>query len=501
MNIRAIPPKLWLTSITNGHMTMDFSYLPTGDSIRQDDKTLFPIAILADFSGRRHSPESSLSPSRPLRIDCENFGTVFAQFDVTLLSPPIETAGDEPVLRFRQLEDFHPDKLLHQNEYLARLVELRRRLLNPASADAAVAESRELLKMPAAATGPLPSNSTETAEELLTRLLGKPATQPSKVIPGPSAIEHLIKQLVAPSVVPAPNLEQTQMVPLVENALSKRLREVLHCPGFQALEAAWRGVDFLMRGIGDQTKCYLIDITKSELTAMLAGGELARTTVFKQLQEIGPAIVLGIYTFGLEDLSLLKELGSLARATQTALVGGAAPEMAGCTSFGSQPDPDDWVQGKSLDELDALRRMPEAGHLGLLMPRFLLRQPYGAGSDPIEAFPFEEMPSQSEHEFYLWGNSAFLCAYLLADPFAVEESEMDTHRGGEIDGLPVHTYTEAGETHVKPCAEAWLSDKAAGIILHHGIMPVASIRGRDAVEVKALRAFSLPSKPLPFRYG
>ena len=482
-------------------MTMDYSYQPAGDSIRQDDKTLFPIAILGDFSGRRHPPASSLSPDRPLRIDCENFETVFAQFDVTLPLPPIETADDEPVLRFRRLEDFHPDELLHQIEYLARLVDLRTRLLNPASADAAVVESRELLKISAAATGPLPSNSTETAEELLTRLLGKPATHPSKVTPAASAMENLIKRLVAPSVVPGPNPQQTQIVPLVENALSKRLREVLHCPGFQALEAAWRGVDFLVRGTGDQTKYYLIDVTKSDLTAMLAGGELARTTVFKQLQEIGPAIVLGIYTFGLQDRSLLKELGSLAQANHTVFVGGASPEMAGCDSFGSQPDPDDWVQGQSLDELDALRRMPEAGHLGLLMPRFLLRQPYGAGSDPIEAFPFEEMLSQPDHESYLWGNSAFLCGYLLADAFAAEGCEMDTHRGGEIDGLPVHAYTEAGETHVKPCAEAWLSDRAAGVILNHGIMPVASIRGRGAVEVKALRAFSLPPKPLPIRYG
>jgi type VI secretion system protein ImpC len=355
--------------------------------------------------------------------------------------------------------------------------------------------------MPAAATGPLPLNSTETAEELLTRLLGKPATQPSKVTPAASATENLIRRLVAPSVTPSPNPEQTQMLPLVENALSKRLREVLHSPGFQALEAAWRGVDFLVRGTGDQTRCYLIDITKSDLTAMLLGGELPKTTVFKQLQEIGPAIVLGIYTFGWQDLSLLKELGSLAQATQIAFVGGASPEMAGCASFGSQPDPDDWVQWKSLDELAALRRMPEAGHLGLLMPRFLLRQPYGASSDPIEAFPFEEIPSQSEHESYLWGNSAFLCGYLLADAFAAEGCETDTHRGGEIDGLPVHTYTEAGETHAKPCAEAWLSDKAAEVILDHGIMPVASVRGRDAVEVKALRALSLPPKPLPIRYG
>ena len=480
-------------------MTMDFSYRP--DSIRRDDQALFPIAILADFSGRRHRPLSSLSLSRPLRIDCENFELVFAQFNVTLTLPPAKPGDDELVLRFRRLEDFHPDELLRQVGSLSQLVDLRTRLLNPASADAAIEESRELLGMPAAATGQLPSNSTETTEELLTRLLGKPATQPPQVATAASTVENLIKRIVAPSVDPGSNLQQTQIVPLVEGELSKRLRKILHDTDFQAIEAAWRGVDFLIRGTGDQIKSYLIDITKSELTAMLAGGDLPRTTIFKQLQEIGPAIVLGIYTFGLQDQSLLKTLGALAQAHHTAFVAGASPEIVGCSSFGSQPDSDDWVHGPDLDGLDALRRMSQAAYLGLLMPRFLLRQPYGAGSDPIETFPFEEMLSQPEHESYLWGNSAILCGYLLADAFATDGCELDARRGREIFGLPMHKFTADGEIHVKPCAEAWLSDKAADVILNRGIMPVASIRGRDAVEVKSLRAFSLPPKPLPVRYG
>ena len=312
---------------------------------------------------------------------------------------------------------------------------------------------------------------------------------------------HSGARLVAPSIDPGSNLQQTQIVPLIEGELSKGLRKILHDADFQAIEAAWRGIDFLIRGTGDQIKSYLIDITKSELTAMLAGGDLPRTTIFKQLQEIGPAIVLGIYTFGLQDQSLLKALGALAQAHHTAFVAGASPEMVGCSSFGSQPDPDDWVHGPGLDGLDALRRMSEAAYLGLLMPRFLLRQPYGAGSDPIETFPFEEMLSQPEHESYLWGSSAILCGYLLADAFATDGRELDTRQGGEIFGLPMHKFTADGEIHVKPCAEAWLSDKAADAILNRGIMPVASIRGRDAVEIQALRAFSLPPKPLPIRYG
>jgi type VI secretion system protein ImpC len=320
-------------------------------------------------------------------------------------------------------------------------------------------------------------------------------------VPPASTVEKLIKQLVAPSVVPGQSPQQTETAQLVESELSGRLAKLLHDPDFQALEAAWRGIDFLIRGLDDQTQCYLIDITKDELAALAIAGDLAKTAVFKQLNEIGPGVVLGMYTFGLPDLALLKTLGSLAEAHQTAFVTGASPEMVGCRSFGLQPDPDDWLHGEGVDAFAPLRRLPEAAHLGLLMPRFLLRQPYGAGSDPIEAFPFEEMLSAPEHEFYLWGNPAVLCGYLLADAFAAEGRPIDTGGGGVISGLPVHTYAIDGETHAKPCAEAWLSEKAAEVILEHGIMPVASIRGRDAVELKALRAFSLSPKPLPVRYG
>jgi type VI secretion system protein ImpC len=495
------PPHYMPQAIIGGQMTVDLSSKPAQASGRLDDETFFRLVILGDFSGRSQRQGNSLPPALPVRIDCENFERVFAKFDVALNFSAAKAGSDALALKFCRLEDFHPDELIHRVESLSRLANLRTRLQNPATADAAVAESREVLKMPSTGIDRPPSSSTETNEELLTRLLEKPAGQPSRAVPPASTVEKLIKQLVAPSVVPGQSPQQTETAQLVESELSGRLAKLLHDPDFQALEAAWRGIDFLIRGLDDQTQCYLIDITKDELAALAITGDLTKTAIFKQLNEIGPGVVLGMYTFGLPDLALLKTLGSLAEAHQTAFVTGASPEMVGCRSFGLQPDPDDWLHGEGVDAFAPLRRLPEAAHLGLLMPRFLLRQPYGAGSDPIEAFPFEEMLSAPEHEFYLWGNPAVLCGYLLADAFAAEGRPIDTGGGGVISGLPVHTYAIDGETHAKPCAEAWLSEKAAEVILEHGIMPVASIRGRDAVELKALRAFSLSPKPLPVRYG
>jgi type VI secretion system protein ImpC len=483
--------------ITDGHLKIDFSFQPAEVSTPADDDTYFPIVILGDFTGRAN--RGSDTPGIAARVDCDNFENVFARFDVSLRFTPPGSGSEEQTVRFRRLEDFHPDELIHQIAPFSRLFDLRARLLDPARAEGAVAEAEAILKPEVTESTPLPATSTETTEELLTRLLGKPATAEPKRTPAASKLDEFIKQIVAPSVVPGLSIEQSQLVQLIENELSKGLRDLLHDPKFQALESGWRGIDFLIREAGEQIQFYLIDIDKGELASLIVGCDFTKTAIFKHLEQIGPALLLGLYSFGLDDHRLLGSLGSFAAALQTTLVGGASPQLVGCNSFGLQADSDEWASTPALAELDALRRMPQSAHLGLLMPRFLLRQPYGPSSDPIESFQFEETLYPSEHESYLWGNPALLCGYLLADAFAAEGWGLDTSEGGHIYGLPVYTFTAGGETQVKPCAEAWLSEKSTELIRRRGFMPVGSIRGRDAVEIKALHAFSLPPEPLIIR--
>jgi type VI secretion system protein ImpC len=475
---------------------MNFDFLFQSASGQQRSMAPLRIAILGDFGGKTTGLEYGPRP-----LDCDNFDEVFAQIGVKVDLPPWEVGACENRLRFRKLEDFHPDLLLNQLGPLANLTELRAKLLRPSSMEAAAKELQDIFKISALSIESPPATSTESTEEMLARLLGRSASEPYEATSPAGLANRLIQKIVGPNI-PDVHPQQPQLVALADAALSARLRAILHHTAFQALESAWRGLDFLVRSITEEVKLYVINIRENELAAMLSGGDLAKSAIYKQLEKIRPAVVLGIYTFKPKDYAMLVGMARLANACQTAFVAGASPHLVGCSSFEEQPDPDDWAK-ESSDELEgfrALRRMPEAAHLGLAMPRFLLRQPYGKGSDAIEAFPFEELPAKPEHESYLWGNPAFLCGHLLAVDFASQGSDTGLRgAGGEVGGLPIHKFTIDGETQVKPCAEAWLSERAAEAILNHGIMPIQSVRGRDAVRLLALRALSNPPAPLAVR--
>lgn len=475
-------------SIANGGMSFDFSF-KSGSSRKADPEPL-RIAILGDFGGQGIGAETPLSG--PPHVDFDNFDEVFTKIGVTLDLPPCEERAWEIKLRFRKLEDFHPDQLLLRLDPLAKLTELRAKLFRPVSMDDAARELREVLRIDALPTDLPPATSAESTEEMLSRLLGKPASGQNPATSSAGLANRLIQQLVG-SNPPSIDPQYPQLATLAEAELSARLRAILHAPAFQSLEATWRGLDFLVRNISEDVKLYVIDICKNELAKMLAAEDAGKSAIYKQLERIHPGLVLGSYTFGPEDNALLADISRLATGCNTAFVGAASPRLVGCSSFSVQPDPDDWLIGSSdaLEGFAALRRMPEAAHLGLAMPRFLLRQPYGKGSDTIETFEFEEMTAVPEHESYLWGNPAFLCGQLIAEAFAAQDSDMaERHGGGEVGGLPIHTFTADGETQVKPCAEAWLSERAAAAILGQGIMPVLSVHGRDAVQLLTFRALS-----------
>jgi type VI secretion system protein ImpC len=500
-----------------GRTEFDVALGPAAEGVRRDLDAPFCLVVLADFSSRANRGLSEpLGQRRAWAVDCDNFEAAMSRLDARLRLPLAQKPGELYELRFAKIEDFHPDQLLTQVAPLAAWLERRKRLLNPASAAATATELGALLAHPSSATSEdTPAvRSAESDADTLGRLLG--SVPPQRPVAGPvqghGAIQHLLQSAVAQSVVPGATPQQTALLSVLDLELTAGLRAILHHPDFQALEAAWRGLDLLVRSFGGQEnlKLFLLDVSKAELAADLkAQDQLEQsgicTLIQRQAEDQSWAAWLGQFTFAdtLADVETLGRLAKVSSLAKAPFLANASPALVGCDSFATHPDPYDWKQPLPADLREAwraLRELPEAAYLGLALPRFLLRQPYGKDSDPIEAFPFEELPADLPHENYLWGSPAVVCGYLLAEAFQAEGWAMPGAGSGELGDLPVHRFRQEGETTVKPCAEAWLSERAGEAIRQKGLMPLLSVKGRDAVHLAGMQSIRLPACPLAGRW-
>jgi type VI secretion system protein ImpC len=492
-----------------------------------DPQTPFRVVILGDFNGRtnRGGPASSrLADRRPLPVDRDDLDEVLARIAPELHLPLAGSGQPAVPVRFTRLDDFHPDHLFQRVETFQALRDLRRRLADPATFAEAADEVRAW-GTAAVRTEPAPAAEPErpavvSPENLLEQMLGGPSGQSRPAAPAPAGRDWqaLVQAIVEPYLQPSFDYSrQAQLLRLVDDVTGRQMRTLLHHPDFQALEAAWRGIDFLVRRLetGIELKLFLLDLPKAELDADLAAADDLQSTAFYRLfveRSIGTAggqpwaVLAGLYTFGptRQDVELLGRLAKVARQAGAPFLAAADIQVVGCASFHETPDPDDWRPGtdpEAEEAWQALRGLPEASCLGLALPRFLLRLPYGKATDPTEQFDLEETAEGQPHESYLWGNPALACVCLLGQAFSRSGWDLCEGLGREIDRLPVHTYKAEGECRIEPCAEAWLTDRAAEAILDKGVMPLLSVQGRDAVRLGALRSLAEPDRPLAGRWA
>jgi type VI secretion system protein ImpC len=195
-----------------------------------------------------------------------------------------------------------------------------------------------------------------------------------------------------------------------------------------------------------------------------------------------------------EELDALRRMAELGRAVGAPVLAAARAALVGCPAPGA--DPTEWSPPAAAWE--ALRREPAARFLGLAFPRFLLRLPYGADAEECERFRFEESPG---HEEYLWGNPAIVCALLLARSFSAAGWDMRPGMVRDLEGLPLHLVRADGDTSVLPCAEAWMSERAADRLLDDGVMPLASMKDRDAVHLVRFQSIASPPAALAGRWS
>lgn len=451
----------------------------------------FRVLIIGDFSGGRDDG-TPVQHRTIWRVDRDGVDAAMDGIapELRLLTDP---AAVPELITIRALDDFHPDHLLHRVPSLLRLRALRHEIAAQPLSD----PPRDAL--------PPGAESTTFAlghANLLDRMLDEAVPRHSPASTGDGAetadpLSELIRRAVRPHLVPEVPAKQRALLAGVDDVLGATLRVLLHHPEFSALEALWRGVEFFVRrsDVSERGQIELLDLGKTELATLIAtaadGGAVGEN--LSSLHDRASAdprwsLVIAAWSLGPDDLSFIRGVMDLASTMNTPWLAAADPRLAGAMTFANGADVDDWG-ASPVPGWDALRGSPNARWLALALPRFLLRLPYGAQSDPIDMMSFEEIGEAASHESYLWGNPAFLCGLLAAEQHAADELPV-TH--GTIGGLPLHISRIDGVTGAMPCAEASMSQRALTHVLDRGLTPLVSERDGDAIRIPRLQSVALP---------
>ncbi len=512
---------------SSGKMDFELTTSFKPDPEQTSEQRPFCIAIMADFSGRSnrvlYQAGAPLAARQWIPVDVDNFEKLPAKLGTEIHIPVGNSDGPRLPIQFGELDDFHPDRIFDRLEVFQKLKLIRKNLQDPSTFAQAAAQVRSWITAePATEKDKAVQQEEKSAEpqesdvDMVERLLGKrPSPQQSSTSQFVD-VDKLIRDMVKPYIIPAPDPKQADLIAQVDEAISGQMRAIMHNQDFQSLESAWQTLHLLISRIEtDETlKLYLVDISRDELAAdLVSTNQLQSTGTYRLLVEQSVSVhgaepwtlLVGGYTFDQteKDIALLQKLAQVAQAARAPFLATACPHFAGCESFAATPDPDDWQwkpDSNATQQWQQFRGSPEAAFVGLVFPRLLLRLPYGKDTEPIDRFDFEEITPAANHEEYLWGNPAAVCACLLAEAFREFGWSFTRGLGCELGGLPMHIYKSDGEKHVTPCAEAFLTERAMQILIDKGLMPLISIKGRDAVLLARFQSIAEPLAPLAGRW-
>ncbi|WP_280152294.1 type VI secretion system contractile sheath large subunit [Piscinibacter sp. XHJ-5] len=287
----------------------------------------------------------------------------------------------------------------------------------------------------------------------------------------------------------------------LDKRLSAQVNAILHHADFQQLESAWRGLHYLVNNTetDEMLKIRVMNISKLDLGKTLKrykGTAWDQSPLFKKVyeEEYGQfggepfGCMVGDYYFDHSppDVELLGEMSKVAAAAHAPFISAAGPALMQMSSWQELANPRDLTKIFTTPEYAAwrsLRSSPDAQYVGLAMPRFLSRLPYGAKTSPVEEFDFEEETAGGEHGAYTWANAAYAMAVNINRSFKLYgwcTRIRGVESGGSVEGLPTHTFpTDEGGVAMKCPTEIAISDRREAELAKNGFMPLLHRKNSD----------------------
>ena len=292
----------------------------------------------------------------------------------------------------------------------------------------------------------------------------------------------------------------------IDDAISAQMDEILHSKDFQELESSWRGLHYLIQNtqFSKPVKIEMLDVSKEDLYEDLEeaqAGEgyekdsaLWEHVYWNAYDKVGGhpyTAIVSDYQFdnSAQDIKMLRHLSILSEMSQLPFLGNASPQFFGHDNF------EDMMADRHLEEKvrdgakytawHSFRDDDRSKYVGLALPRFLGRLPYGKETDPTKNFNYSEgvvrevkddEGNAEKKDNSLWVSASFAMASNMVRSFeewgwSVKVVGVDS--GGRVANLPTPTYEEHGQTKVKVPVEASVGQAKDQELCDMGFMPLA----------------------------
>jgi type VI secretion system protein ImpC len=318
-----------------------------------------------------------------------------------------------------------------------------------------------------------------------------------------SAVETLAEYVLKDTAVVSEDAVASieSLIAQIDQKLTEQVNKIMHHEDFQQLESAWRGLSYMVNNTetDESLKIKVMSISKTELHKTLKkykGTAWDQSPLFKAMyeQEYGQfggepfGCLTGDYYFdhSPQDVETLRGMSQICAAMHAPFISAVAPKTLQFDSWSELSNPRDLTKIFGTPEYAAwrsLRESDDARYLGLAMPRFLGRTPYGANTDPVEAFDFEEDTEGADSSNYTWCNAAYAMSTNINQSFKLYgwcSRIRGIESGGAVENLPTHSFpTDDGGVDMKCPTEIAISDRREAELAKNGFMPLIHKKNSD----------------------
>jgi len=559
------------------HITYD---VETGGAKRRREIP-FVVGVFAPLAAKSTKVPKSLADRKMVAIDRDNFDAVMASVEprlaFTIPNFGSETGGNMPInLVFRSYEDFEPLNLVLQVPEIALAFHQRSRLRDMLAKLDGNDGLNDLLEAIVvnperrAALQAVFESSREAIEEARTlKLLSDRADEVLRAIPeserGPGSdigelfgkgrmileesqasyalemLEEFVHQFLIGGDIEFEAINFgaliSQRIAQLDGLVSRLLNRLIHHPDFQALEATWRGLNYLVMKTetGTTLKIKVLNATFEELYKDLDKAvEFDQSNLFKIVyeKEFGTfggepySILVGDYQIGrtARDIDFAEKMSNLAAAAHAPFISSAYSRLFDMEDFDALHKPRDLAklfESAELIKWRAFRETEDSRYVTLTLPKVLLRLPYHHENNPAEGVYFDEDVAITLYELdeqgevvrdkagnpviltdadasgvitervaksvdatkMLWGNPAFILGRVITRAFELHgwtAAIKGVEGGGLVEGLPAYTYeTEDGDISLNCPTQVAITDRREKELNDLGFMAICHCKGSD----------------------